>query len=81
MSDAESFQMIPKEDFKEDFTVDYENLFMSTYDPLKDTIRYLMNRMKAQDKLIKELGTKGKKWKSKTKEKQQWFEKDVKDGL
>ena len=70
MSDAESLQVIPKEDFKEDFTVDYEHLFMSQYDPLKDTIRYLMNWMKAQDKILKELSTKGKKRKTKTKEKQ-----------
>jgi hypothetical protein len=34
------------EDNKEkEFQVDYDNLFKSAYDPLKDTIKYLMSRL------------------------------------
>lgn len=45
------------EDSKDkEFNVDYDNLFKSAYDPLKDTIRYLMSRLKAQDDHIKDLG-------------------------
>jgi len=35
-----------------DFVVDYDNLFSHTYDPLKDTIKYLMGRIHKQDLLI-----------------------------
>lgn len=69
-----------REDSKEkDFIVDYDHLFVHQYDPLKDTIRYLMGRLSKQDALIAGLQGAGDKYGKQAGDQISNLEKEIRD--